>query len=62
MGGRSKQRPYHVQAEAALVRQGRPWTEDAAIDLAVKVLQKLPEQHALIALAATVRINVHNSG
>src|SRR5262249_7378017 len=43
-GGKLAQRLQHIDAEPILVREGRAWLEDTAIDAAPEVLHELSKQ------------------
>ena len=52
----------HVGAETIRISQRGARVEDAAVDLAVEMLEKLAKEHAVVWLAAAMRVDVNGGG
>ncbi len=52
----------HVGAETVGISQRGARVEDAAVDLAVEMLEKLAKEHAVVWLAAAMRVDVNGGG
>jgi hypothetical protein len=52
----------YVDAETISISQRGARVEDATVDLAVEMLEKLAKEHAVVWLAAAMRVDVNGGG